>query len=93
MSDIIRAKAIRYEIVFDTWHERESKTFEGNDAAERAEAWCEAFLTEGESMAWAETQIGMQGSVEDLDYDDWQSVWEIVGLDAEGNVEELQYGD
>lgn len=83
------AVAIRYAIKNDEWTEVEQKHF---DSAEEAEAWCEAQLPEGAEMAWAETQIGLQGSVADVEYEDWEHVWEVAGWDGEG-IEELRYED
>lgn len=85
-----KAVAIRYDIdAQGEWKEAEQKLFA---TADEAEAWCEAALEEGQTMAWAETPIGMQGSVEDVEYDDWKHVWEIAGWDGEG-ICEIDYED
>ncbi len=83
------AVLIRYEIRNDVWTEVAQTVFA---SAEEAEAAAEAQLDDGQEMAWAETQIGLQGSVADVEYDDWKHVWEIAGWDGEG-IEELQYED
>lgn len=89
MDEQTRAVAIRYAITSDNWTEAERRVF---DTADEAEAWCESQLPEGTEMAWAETQIGMQGSIADLEYEEWEHVWEIAGWDGEG-ICELEYGE